>query len=134
MARVFRPRDRVMRGRKNVMRGGNVVLVLDRLNGKTPISRTKDTKIFSEEIEGGSIEKVINRTNKTGGLPASKKSRMLQTARIAEPVRNKVVPFGGGALDSNEAEMRQQRLANALKVPMSFKKNKEKRNNIKLVL
>jgi hypothetical protein len=123
-----------MRGRKNVMRGGNVVLVLDRLNGKTPISRTKDTKIFSEEIEGGSIEKVINRTNKTGGLPASKKSRMLQTARIAEPVRNKVVPFGGGALDSNEAEMRQQRLANSLKVPMSFKKNKEKRNNIKLVL
>lgn len=134
MARVFRPRDRVMRGRKNVMRGGNVVLVLDRLNGKTPISRTKDTKTFSEEIEGGSIEKVMNRTNKTGGLPASKKSRMLQTARIAEPVRNKVVPFGGGALDSNEAEMRQQRLANSLKVPMSFKKNKEKRNNIKLVL
>lgn len=133
MARVFRPRDRVMRGRKNVMRGGNVVLVLDRLNGKTPISRTKDTKTFSEEIEGGSIEKVINRTNKTGGLPASKKSRALQTARIAEPIRNKVVPFGGGALD-NEAEMRQQRLANSLKVPMSFKKNKEKRNNIKLVL
>ena len=134
MARVFRPRDRVMRGRKNVMRGGNVVLVLDRLNGKTPISKTTDTKTFSEEIEGGSIERVMNRTNKTGGLPASKKSRMLQTARIAEPVRNKVVPFGGGALDNNEAEMRQQRLANSLKIPMSFKKNKEKRNNIKLVL
>ena len=123
-----------MRGRKNVMRGGNVVLVLDRLNGKTPISKTTDTKTFSEEIEGGSIERVMNRTNKTGGLPASKKSRMLQTARIAEPVRNKVVPFGGGALDNNEAEMRQQRLANSLKIPMSFKKNKEKRNNIKLVL
>lgn len=134
MARVFRPRDRVMRGRKNVMRGGNVVLVLDRLNGKTPISKTSDTKTFSEEIEGGSIEKVMNRTNRTGGLPASKKSRALQTARIAEPVRNKVVPFGGGALDNNEAEMRQQRLANSLKYPMSFKKNKEKRNNIKLVL
>lgn len=133
MARVFRPRDRVIRGRKNVMRGGNVALVLDRLEGKTPISKTKDTKTFSEEIEGGSIEKVMNRTNKTGGLPASKKSRVLQTARIAEPVRNKVVPFGGGALD-NEAEMRQQCLANSLKVPMSFKKNKEKRNNIKLVL
>jgi carbon monoxide dehydrogenase subunit G len=133
MSRVFRPRDRVMRGRKNVMRGGNVVLVLDRLNGKTPISKTKDTKTFSEEIQGGSIERVMNRTNKTGGLPASKKSRMLQTARIAEPVRNKVVPFGGGALD-NEAENRQQRLANSLKIPMSFKKNKEKRNNIKLVL
>ena len=129
MVNFIKPRNGVMRGKRNVMRGGNVTVLLDRLNGKTPIMKDHDTRTFEEPVTGGNISMI--KSNKVGGLPNSKRSRAVAVARIVEPARAKVGSFGGAGLEEEE---KHSRLANSLKIPMSFRKNKEKRNNIKLVL
>jgi len=121
MVRIVRSSRNMMTPTKNgLVKGGSIVLERPEFNAKEPVVETKDSKTFSH-----SGQKVL-KANRLA-IPNS----IHQKAIRHLPMQNRVVAFEkkdvihkteGGAIVENK-----------LKVPISLKKKKESKNNIKLV-
>ena len=121
MVELFRSRNNTIRpGKNGLVKGGSILLHRPDFNATEPILETKDSITYKS-----SGQKVL-KANRLA-IPNS----VHQNAVLHLPMQNRVGAFEkkdvvhkteGGALVENK-----------LKVPISLKKKKESKNNIKLV-